>query len=136
MENNGRKQIGLWLREHAAPTDSVFLEPIGYIGYFSQLKILDFPGLVAPEVSRIVRSGPGGYSKIINTLRPTWLVLRPVELTGQGLVNSAALDNYVVAGVWSQRPRIDAVGFLPGRNWLEFDAEFMVLRRIEKPAAK
>ncbi|MDI1335428.1 MAG: hypothetical protein PSU94_04515 [Lacunisphaera sp.] len=129
IEEGGRQQIGLWLKEHARPTDRVFLEPIGYIGYYSQLKILDFPGLCAPEVSRIVRSGPGGYARIITTLQPDWLVLRPYEIESQNLLNSGILNAYVGVGHWDQRAEIDALNFLPGRNWLVFDAEFYVFRR-------
>ncbi len=129
IEENGRKQIGLWLRAHAAPGDSVFLEPIGYIGYYSQLKILDFPGLCAPEVSRIVRSGPGGYARIIAALKPGWLVLRPYEIAQQNLQDSGKLADYAPVGFWSQRDKLDALDFVPGRFWLEFDAEFVVYRR-------
>jgi hypothetical protein len=134
IEEGGRKQIGLWLRAHAAPSDRVFLEPIGYIGYYSQLKILDFPGLCAPEVSRIVRSGPGGYARLITTLKPDWLVLRPFEIEHQNLANSGILDAYVAVGHWDQRATLDALAHLPGRNWLEFDAEFLVFRRRDAPA--
>ena len=46
IEDGVRRPIGLWLRAHAAsPQDTVFLEPLGYIGYFSGLKMLDHPGL-------------------------------------------------------------------------------------------
>ncbi len=129
IEDGGRRQIGLWLKAHARPADRVFLEPIGYIGYYSQLKILDFPGLCAPEVSRIVRSGPGGYARIITTLQPDWLVLRPYEVEDQNLLNSGILDAYVAVGHWDQRGQVAARGFLPGRNWLMFDAEFYLFRR-------
>jgi hypothetical protein len=37
IETN-RREIGLWLREHAVLGDAVLLEPLGYIGYFSGLK--------------------------------------------------------------------------------------------------
>src|SRR5208337_1567658 len=51
IEDGTRKQIGLWLKQQAsAPADRVFLEPLGYIGFFSQLKMLDTPGLCALEV--------------------------------------------------------------------------------------
>lgn len=134
IEEHGRKQIGLWLREHAAPGDTVFLEPIGYIGYFSRLKILDYPGLVAPEVSNIIRSGGrGGYARLIDDLRPNWLVLRPYELAQQNLMNSPTLAAYTPIELWSQRSKIDAHTFLPGRPWVEFDAEFVVFQR--KPDA-
>jgi len=129
IEDGGRRQIGLWLKAHARPADRVFLEPIGYIGYFSQLKILDFPGLCAPEVSRLVRSGPGGYARLITTLQPDWLVLRPYEIEHQNLLNSGSLAAYVAVGHWDQRAAVDARHFLPGRNWLLFDAEFYVFRR-------
>jgi hypothetical protein len=129
IEDTGRKKIGVWLRNHAARGDSVFLEPIGYIGYFSQLKILDFPGLSAPEVSAIVRSGPGGYARIITTLKPDWLVLRPYEIAHQNLQDSGMLSNYEPVLYSNRRPALDACNFLPGRNWLEFDAEFFVFHR-------
>ncbi len=135
IEEAGRKHIGLWLRAHAAAGDSVFLEPIGYIGYFSQLKILDFPGLCAPEVSRIVRSGPGGYARIINTLKPDWLVLRPYEIVQQNLQDSGQLGGYDFVHASNQRSAVDACTFLPGRNWLEFDSEFLVFRRKGRHAA-
>lgn len=136
VENQGRRQIGLWLRDHAAPGDTVFLEPIGYIGYFSQLKILDFPGLTAPEVSRIVQGGGrGGYARLIDELAPTWLVLRPYEIQQQNLQDSGKLAGYDAVGFWTQREAIDAIRFLPGRHWLEFDAEFVVYRR-KQPASR
>lgn len=129
IEENGRKQIGLWLRAHARPTDTVFLEPIGYIGYFSGLKILDYPGLCAPEVSRIVRSGPGGYARIIRTLQPDWLVLRPFEIESQNLLHSGTLNAYTQVRQWDQQSALAEREFLPGRNWLQFDAQFVVFRR-------
>jgi hypothetical protein len=129
IEESGRRQIGLWLKAHARPADTVFLEPIGYIGYFSGLKILDYPGLCAPEVSRIVRSGPGGYARIITTLQPDWLVLRPYEMENQNLSASGLLDAYAVTGHWNQGEQLAAHTFLPGRNWLQFDAEFIVFHR-------
>lgn len=133
IEDAGRKQIGLWLKANARPTDRVFLEPIGYIGYYSGLKILDFPGLCAPEVSRLVRSGPGGYARLITTLQPDWLVLRPYEIDNQNLADSGILAAYQAVGHYDQRAQVAACEYLPGRNWLMFDAEFYVFQR-KQPA--
>ncbi|HXF81242.1 MAG TPA: hypothetical protein VNN19_00605, partial [bacterium] len=36
IEDHLRRPLGLWLRRHSAPGDRVMLEPIGYIGYYSQ----------------------------------------------------------------------------------------------------
>ena len=79
VETGVRRQIGEWLHAHAAPGDTVFLEPLGYIGYFSQLKTYDFPGLSSPEVIAAVRHGAKSYVALIAALRPTWVVLRPVD---------------------------------------------------------
>lgn len=129
IEESGRKAIGLWLKKHAAPSDRLFLEPVGYIGYFSGLKILDFPGLCAPEVSAIVRSGPGGYARLIRELNPDWLVLRPYEIAHQNLQDSGSLAGYEPVLYSNRREALAAHTFLPGRNWPEFDAEFVVYRR-------
>lgn len=128
IENGGRKQIGLWLREHARPGDTVFLEPIGYVGYFSQLKILDFPGLTEPRVSQLIRAGRGSYANIISALQPTWIVLRLSEINDQRL-DGEALRDYDVVGHWDAHPALERQAFLPGAGWLSFDAEFLVFHR-------
>ena len=51
IEDGHRKQIGLWLRANASsPRDTVLMECLGYIGYFSGLKTYDIPGMSSPEV--------------------------------------------------------------------------------------
>ena len=56
IEDGVRRPIGLWLRAHAAsPRDTVLLEPLGYIGYFSGLKMYDFPGLCSKEMVAVRR---------------------------------------------------------------------------------
>lgn len=128
IEESGRKQIGLWLKEHARPGDSIFLEPIGYIGYFSNLKIFDFPGLTSPEVSNIVREGRGSYANLIGELTPDWIVVRPIEVLDQRLTEDQLTD-YVLVKRWDQREILDAVQLLPGRSWPAFDAQFWIYRK-------
>ncbi len=135
VEDGGRRQIGLWLREHATSGNTVFLESLGYIGYFSQLKMLDVPGLSAPEVSRLIRSGQGGYASIVEALRPSWVVIRPREYFGQHLNENGGLRDYVLVKYWNVRPKLDAISFLPSRGSLEFDAEYLVFKRRDpKPS--
>ncbi|MFI5336516.1 MAG: hypothetical protein ACHQ5A_07010 [Opitutales bacterium] len=129
IENGVRRDIGLWLRRNAAPGDTVFLECLGYIGYYSQLKTYDFPGLSSPEVVDALRHGARRYLHIIERVQPTWLVLRPAEIADPTRPENAFLRNYELARKWNVRPQLDAVGLLPGRAWLEHDAEFLVLRR-------
>jgi hypothetical protein len=129
VEDEGRRQIGLWLREHATSGNTVFLESLGYIGYFSQLKMLDVPGLSAPEVSRLIRSGRRDYASLIGALRPSWVVIRPREYFGQHLNENGGLRDYVLVKQWNVRPKLDAISFLPSRGSLEFDAEYLVFKR-------
>jgi hypothetical protein len=81
VEMGNRNRVGEWLREHFRPGQRVYLEPVGYIGYFSHAKILDWPGLVSPEVVHL-RKGEGKKHwryEFEGELRPEWIVLRPCE---------------------------------------------------------
>lgn len=129
VETGVRRDIGEWLHTHAARTDTIFLEPLGYIGYFSQLKTYDFPGLSSPEVVSAVRNGARSYPAIITRLKPTWVVLRPHELALPAFLEEPALKDYTLVKIWSGLPQLNAVTFLPGRKWSEFEAHYFLLRR-------
>jgi len=78
FEDTIRKSIGLWLRSNTAPDASVFLEPIGYIGYYSQRYILDDVGLVSPELIpfNIETASPQRFRRKILTFMPDYVVVR------------------------------------------------------------
>jgi hypothetical protein len=127
IEFGNRMQIGLWLKEHASAGDRVFLEPLGYIGYFSGAHMLDYPGLASPEVTRLLELGstPG---EIVAALAPEWLVLRRSEAENL-LAYPAIRSNYHVARVFDVRAALQRYGKLPGSNYLRRDAVFLVFRR-------
>jgi len=129
IEDHGRQKIGEWLADHGEPDDTVFLEPMGYIGYFSQLHILDYPGLSAPSVVSAMREVGPTFASLIRKLRPTWLVLRPRELAGHGFNQSDILQQYEFVKGWDARSELERRSFLPGRGWLEVDAVFLVFHR-------
>jgi hypothetical protein len=129
VENGARHPVGAWLREHAAPGDTVFLEPLGYIGYFSRLKTYDFPGLSSPEVVAAVRGGAKSYVALIAKLRPTWIVLRPGEALRPEFSLHPVLNDYDLVQSWDVVPRLDAISMLPGRPWNEFEARYDLYRR-------
>ncbi len=134
VEDNIRRPIGLWLKEHASPGDSVFLEPIGYIGYYSGLKILDYPGLVAPEVVKARHETHAGFSELPVVLKPTWIIAREGELERLRAVEGIT-NNYGVAQVWDHAEELmRKYGPFPGGNGVLFDARFVALKR--KPDAK
>jgi arabinofuranosyltransferase len=77
------------LAAHSGGRGSVFLEPIGHIGYRTGLTVIDEIGLVSPEVPRMRRRGAGWYADVVAARRPDYLVFRPGPL----------LDNRPLAGV-------------------------------------
>ena len=130
IENGHRREIGRWLRTQAAAGDRVYLEPLGYIGYYSGLKMLDYPGLASPEVVAARRAGHRPHAQIIAALRPEWLVLRPDQVQGiLAEMPRLLVENYQLARVFDVRAQVDAVAFLPGRSYLEFDALYVVFHR-------
>lgn len=129
VETGVRRQIGEWLGQNARPGDTVFLEPLGYIGYFSRLKTFDFPGLSSPEVVAAVRSGARRYVDIIARMQPTWIVLRPREAAGAEFMQKPVLNDYQLVKTWDAVPQLDAIRVLPGRPWNEAEARFQVYRR-------
>jgi hypothetical protein len=133
IEYGVRRDIGHWLHATALPGDTVFLEPLGYIGYYSQLKMYDYPGLSSREVVGEIKRGHLRFAEVIAALHPTWLVLRPFEIADRTKPENSALNDYELVRTWNARPALDATRLLPGRPWLEHDAEFSVFRRKELP---
>ena len=76
MELSLRREIGLWIHDHVPAGSQVFLEPIGYIGYFAGpgVMIRDEAGLVTPAVIPIRRHGDGWYADALRVLNPDYVV--------------------------------------------------------------
>jgi hypothetical protein len=131
IEDGNRKQIGLWLKEHAASRkDTVFLECLGYIGFYSQLKMLDFPGLSSPEVVAVRRRlNTNEFAPLITALQPDWLVLRPVEIDVIMESSPALLTTeYRMVKSFDVSDRINAHRLILGRPYLQNDQTFVVFR--------
>lgn len=129
IEHGIRRDIGLWLRQHAKPGDTVFMECLGYIGYFSGLKTYDYPGLSSPEVVATIRGGARRFTEVIGHLQPDWLVLRPFEIADVTKPENSAWLQYELVRHWDARHELDKVTILPGRDWLNHDAQFFLFRR-------
>ncbi len=136
VEDGNRRQLGEWLRaQSASAKDTVFLEPLGYIGFFSGLKMLDYPGLSSPEVvaarkRATSQSYPFCWSELIMDLQPDWLVLRQHEREFIKNRDAEVLEHYYErARVFDVRAEVAAVKFLPGRAYLVNDAYYEVYRR-------
>jgi hypothetical protein len=129
IEHDVRTDLGKWLSSNSQPPDTVFLEPLGYIGFYSQLHMLDFPGLSAPAVVKARQEVGDDFLRIIDTVQPTWVVLRPADWTQRGFETSTFLQRYRPMRVWNASRELGAVRFLPGRGLLEHDSVFIVFRK-------
>lgn len=61
---------------NSKPGQSVFLEPIGMVGWANNLRIIDEIGLVSPQVAARRKQGDGWMTDVIRSERPDWLVMR------------------------------------------------------------
>ena len=139
IEDGHRKQIGLWLRANASsPRNTVLMECLGYIGYFSGLKTYDIPGMSSPEVVASRRKlGPAKDNMrwVIRDLKPDWVVLRPGEVASIHKDDPELLKTvYRSARVFNVSDRIRRVPYLPGRGYLQYDQEFRVYRKVSLPS--
>lgn len=132
IEDGNRRKIGEWLREQASPGDRVFLEPLGYIGYFSGLKTYDFPGMSSREMVDAIRHVGTDWARLIDFLGPEWVVLRPIEVERVNRSFPHLLTTtYRQVKEFSVLPEVQELS-VSGRPYLEFDARFRVFRR-ERP---
>lgn len=124
----------LMAQEAASPRDTVFLESLGYIGFYSGLSMRDTPGLCSPEVIALRKAGVLSMSSLANALHADWVVLRGMEYLRLSPEERADLErSYRLWLVVDKRPQVESVAWLPGRDFLLFDAYFTVWRRIIPP---
>jgi hypothetical protein len=68
------KAIGLWLKQNSPPGASVLLEPIGYIGYYSERVIRDEVGLVTPTVTILKQQGRNDNYSYLQDMQPDYVI--------------------------------------------------------------
>lgn len=130
IENGTRKRIGEWLKHNTAKTDRIYVEALGYIGYFSERKMLDYPGLVTPEVVKLVKKDKLDYASVIDKLHPEWVVARTEDYYWKLLPNSAYFrENYRVVIVFDAIYNLDSLGYIPGEGYLMYDSYYYVCKR-------
>jgi hypothetical protein len=131
IETGIRRPIGEFLRENAASGDTVFMEPLGYIGFYSGLKTYDYPGLSSPEVVDAIERLGKDYAPLIRDLKPTWLVLRPREISKIFNDDPELLQRqYPPVRRFDQSEAVSKLDVY-GVNYIAYDAIFFVLKRQE-----
>lgn len=135
IEDGLRRQIGLWLRENASsPRDTVYVECLGYVGYFSQLKMLDWPGLSSPEVvAARAKHQTENWEVLIRELRPDWLVLRDHEADVLAGRDPELLRGpYREVKRFDREPDVKQLPWMPGRMYFLLDDTFIVYQRSQE----
>jgi len=85
IENKVRDPLGRYLGETLKPGDTIASESSGYVGYYTNATLYDYPGLESPTVvSALQRADERGKPVlpvvgVAVLLHPDWLVLRPDE---------------------------------------------------------
>ena len=128
IENKNRTEIGKWLKNNKKPGDRIFLEPLGYVGYFSEGKMLDYPGLCSPEVVKLLKEKKLNRATVIPELKPDWLVLRPFEVR-ELLEMPFFKRDYELAKEFNIGPELEKMKYIPGRKYLVYDSYFLVIKR-------
>ncbi len=131
-----RAPIGRWLAERARQREGVYLEAIGYIGYFSHAHIVDYPGLISPQVTRLRREKHLTFGSLVDAIHPDWTVFRPQEVPGVFAASPAFRTEYAPIKEFSAAPRLASFSWLPGRSFLDFDADYIISKRVPDASAR
>jgi hypothetical protein len=68
-------EIANWFNENTEPSDQLAFVEIGYLGFYTQNRIIDLAGLVLPKVTDAVVKG--GYTWAFWHYRPDYYLYRP-----------------------------------------------------------
>jgi hypothetical protein len=85
IENRVRDPLGRYLAAVVKPGETIASESSGYVGYYTNGTLYDYPGLESPTVvSALEKAKESGHPVlpvvgIAPLLHPDWLVLRPGE---------------------------------------------------------
>lgn len=82
IEGQVRIPLARYLAANVPKGQPVISESAGYVGYYSGVKLYDYPGLTSPTSARADARAPGQSSiaYLVDALRAPWLVLRPFEV--------------------------------------------------------
>jgi hypothetical protein len=69
------KPAGLWFRQHSDPEATVQLEPLGYVGYYSERVMIDEVGLVTPQMVALKRQGVHDLDQYIEFFQPDYVLI-------------------------------------------------------------
>jgi hypothetical protein len=114
------QQAGRWLHANTTQDSVVYLEPLGYAGYYAGRLMLDDVGLITPRVVEMKRAGLQTY-KMILALRPDYIILHCDDAR-----RAPAYFGYQL------RVRFDPLGFEQGQPWDDPSVQRSACYQIEE----
>lgn len=137
LVNDGvRQPMGEWLRKVSRPGDTVFMESLGYVGYYSNLKTYDYPGMSSREVPQLIKSLGTDWGVLIDYFCPDWVILRPAELDFvQHSVPLLLTERYEEIRRFKV-PAESMTDYDLLMPFAKFDSEFIVYRRKTPPTRR
>jgi hypothetical protein len=132
IDNSVRVNVGLYLKAHVKPDESITSESSGYVGYYGRnLKLWDFPGLTSPtavDAAKTIPPKQRDLLSLINVLQSDWLVLRAPEVQDLQARYPQTLARYAVAAHFTvPEPK---TSLKRGQiQWVNIDRDFYVLHR-------
>jgi hypothetical protein len=99
IEDGQRKRMALYLNETTAADDWIGCEALGYVGYYSQRPVYDWPGLASRQVVQFWKDHPEERTMfdMFAHFMPEHIILRPNEKSRMPLEKQAWFaDNYTV----------------------------------------
>ena len=82
------KNLGIWLKQNASIYSQVLVEPIGAIGWESNMYVYDYIGMVSPKIVQYRKQFPTSdawYAPFLKQERPEFIVQRNWELPENAL---------------------------------------------------
>ena len=134
VENKVRDPLGRYLGEVVKPGETITSESSGYVGYYTNGTLYDYPGLESPTVvSALNRAKNAGHPLLYQmgvaaVLHPDWLVLRPWEAQVLAATYPGTAREYTEVRRFSVpggRAPISVHGF----DAYTIDRDFIVFRR-------
>ena len=94
------KQAGFYLKQRATDDDLVAAEDIGYLGYYSDCRILDRDGLVSPV--SVPYNRDAAYFDLIIDTRPVWIAVTAGSPISGFVKTPEFLETYELASAFGR----------------------------------
>jgi hypothetical protein len=93
--NTLNRMVGEWVRANSPRNSTLAVKDIGYIGYYSQRKIMDLAGLVSPECIRF--RAKGDFLTPIRKFRPDYFAFSEGQAKNLNLHRNQLMNFYKLA---------------------------------------